>query len=128
MTPVWRDDVALDFPSARPAAERMWQAFLAPERVRSSRAVVITLARGTTARPARVPVQVDVQSLCVGCGGRGEAWGETCGVCAGQGAEPVARYVLLRVPAGVRHDARLRYRIDVPHAAAFDLDVRVVVT
>jgi hypothetical protein len=126
--PLWRDDVALDFPSARSAAERMRQAFLAAEWEPGPRAVVVSVPRGAAGRSARVPVHLDVQALCGGCGGRGEAWGEACHACAGDGSEAVARYVLIRVPAGVRHDTRLRYRIEVPHAAAFDLDVHVIVT
>lgn len=126
--PPWRDDVALDFPSARPAAERMRQAFLAAEQDINPRETVIAVPRRALARATRVPLHLDVPALCATCGGRGEAWGENCATCNGAGTETARRYVILRVPAGVRHETCLRYRIDMPQAAAFDLDVRVHVT
>jgi hypothetical protein len=124
---VWRDDVALDFPSAHGPAERMRRAFLAQDEPAARCVVGIEVLRRRTVRACRVPVQVVVPSLCTHCGGRGEAWGDPCAPCDGTGLADERRYVVLRVPAGVRDGARFCYRLEVPHASPLLLDVRVTV-
>ena len=123
----WRDDVALDFPSAHGPAERMRRAFLAQDEPAARSTLDIEVLRRRTVRACRVPVQVAVPSPCGHCGGRGEAWGDPCAPCGGAGVADESRYVVLRVPPGVRDGARLRYRLEVPHASPLLLDVRVTV-
>lgn len=128
MPAIWRDDAALDFPSLHGAAERMRRAFLAQEDPVACRAVAVDLPRAAAPpapRASRVPVRIVVPTPCERCGGRGEAWGDRCVVCDGAGVEEQARYVLLRVPAGVRDGARLRYRLEAAHAPPLLLDVHV---
>lgn len=125
--PLWRDDAALDFPSLDGPAERMRRAFLAQDEPMARLTIVVDVPHRRTLRPSRVPVEVLVPSLCAGCGGRGEAWGDPCGPCDGTGVEHERRYVVLRLPVGVRDGARLRYPYDVPHAKPLLLDVRVCV-
>jgi hypothetical protein len=120
----WRDDVALDFPSLAGPADRMCRAFLAQAEPVTRCMLVIEVPRRRTARVSRVPVEIRMPSACGSCGGRGEAWGDPCPTCDGAGVEPAARYVVLRVPADVRDGARLRYRLEAPHASLL-LDVRV---
>lgn len=121
----WRDDVALDFPSTRGPAERMQRAFLAQDAPPTRCAVAVDVPRRRTLRTSRVPIEVAVPALCGPCGGRGEAWGDPCADCAGAGVADRVRYVVLRMPAGVRDGARLCYRLDAPHMAPLMLDVRV---
>lgn len=124
---VWRDDVALDFPSLHGPAERMRRAFLAQDEPAAQCVIGIEVLRRRTVRGCRVPVQVVVPSVCGHCGGRGEAWDDPCRPCGGAGVADEPRYVALRVPAGVRDGACLRYSLEVPHTSPLLLDVRVTV-
>ncbi len=121
----WRDDAALDFPSLHGPAERMRRAFLAQDDPIARLPLVVDVPQRRTERASRVPVEVVVPSLCAACGGRGEAWGDPCAGCGGTGVAPQRRYVVLRLPMGVRDGAHLRYPYDVPHAKPLLLDVRV---
>lgn len=120
----WRDDAALDFPSLAGPADRMCRAFLAQAEPLTRCMLAIEVPRRRTARVSRVPTEVVVPAACGTCGGRGEAWGDPCPTCDGTGVEAAPRYVVLRVPAGVQDGARLRYRLEAPHASLL-LDVRV---
>lgn len=125
MPALWRDDVALDFPSAQGPAERMRRAFLAEDDPPTRCRLDVEVSGRRALRVSRVPVQLVVPSLCDRCGGRGEAWGDPCATCDGAGVEDESRYVLLRLPAGVRDGTRLCYRLEVPHTSPLLLDVRV---
>jgi hypothetical protein len=123
--PVWRDEVALDFPSLHEPAERMRCAFLAQDEPAARCVVSVEVPRARTVCTSRMPVQVVVPSLCSHCGGRGEAWGDFCAPCHGAGVADEARYVVLRLPAGVSDGARLCYQLEIPHTSPLLLDVRV---
>jgi hypothetical protein len=121
----WRDEVALDFPSLQDSAERMCQSFLAAERAEPRRFVTLDLDARHTLRARRVPLRVALPVCCARCGGRGEAWGDPCTACDGDGLRDEPRYVLLRVPKNVRDGARLRYRLEGAHTPTVIIDARV---
>lgn len=121
----WRDEIALDFPSLHAPAERMRQAFVAADGGEARHMVTLELAQRSARHARRVPVCVAVPACCPTCGGRGEAWGDPCVACDGRGLREEPRYVLLRVPADVRDDARLRYRLESAHTPALVIDARV---
>ena len=76
---------------------------------------------------ARVPLDLEVRHTCPVCGGRGELWAETCGVCQGSGAGLLPHQLQLRVPPGVRDGTRLRFSVTPPYAAETYVEVRIAV-
>jgi hypothetical protein len=123
--PAWRDEVALDFPSLHAPAERMRRAFLAADEAAPSLRITVDLPRRQSPQARRVPVQIVLPVCCGRCGGRGEVWGDVCAACDGRGLRDQPRYVLLRVPADVGDDTRLRYRLEGTHTPTLMIDARV---
>jgi len=124
---VWRDEVALDFPSVSQALARARRGFTDAEAPGVRIALDLVLSTVEARRGARVPIQLHLPSLCEPCGGRGEAWDEPCVQCQGRGTAPATRYVVLRVPAASTDGSRLRYRLALPYGPRVRLDVRLTV-
>ena len=122
-----RDEVALDFPSARQALDHARRDFADVEGPLVRLAVDVALTAREVRRSARVPLGVHLPSLCESCGGRGEAWGEPCDGCAGTGTATVTRYVVVRIPANTPDAVVLRYRLGLPYGPLVRLDVRLTV-
>jgi hypothetical protein len=99
------DEIAIDFPSVGDLVARVRDAW-----------------RGTV-----VPLEVPLRGTCEICGGRGESWTEPCADCGGTGECQLSHPVRLSVPAGVANGARLRFRVNRPHAAPLRVEVRVAI-
>lgn len=121
------DDVAIDFPALGTTVERMSQAFVdhdpAVDRLRAEIRLSVRQADAGTA----VPLDVPVRSTCLGCGGRGEVWGESCQPCAGSGHAFVRRTVTVSVPAGVAHGAHFSFSVSPRRGPRTRVDVRIAV-
>lgn len=122
-----RDEVALDFPSARQALDRARRDFVDAEAPALVVAVDVTLTPLEARRSARVPLCLHVPAVCESCGGRGEAWDEPCQTCSAVGTSTAARYVVVRVPANTAGGSTLRYRHALPYGPLLRLDVRLTV-
>jgi hypothetical protein len=119
-----RDEVALDFPSARQALDHARRDFAdadAPIVV----AIDVALAPIDLRRSARVPLCVHVPTVCEPCGGRGEVWSDPCPGCQGAGTATATRYVVVRVPANTVPGTELRYRLALPYGPLVRLHVRL---
>lgn len=126
---VLADEVDIDFPSMAPIVARMRQAFFAEtgdDDVATRRAEVELTARQAV-QGVRVPLDLTLQHTCPVCGGRGELWTDTCGLCDGSGAGLLSHRLHFRVPPGVRHGTCLRYSITPPHAFETHIEVRIAV-
>ena len=127
------DEIAIDFPSAGLAVERMREAFLG-ERAADGTDGVDAVVKTEVLLSSReafgglvVPVDVPLRTLCQHCGGRGETWTEACESCGGSGESIVHHRVRVTVPRRVADGATFRFRLSSPHAASVRVEVRVVV-
>ena len=123
------DEVVVDFPSMVGVAARMRAAFFGADADESH--AMHTAEVSLTAREAdegvHVPFDLPVRHTCPVCGGRGELWTETCGVCSGTGAGVLSHHLQIRVPPGVRHGSRLRFSVTPPFAAETHVEVRIAI-
>jgi hypothetical protein len=122
-----RDEVALDFPSVRQVIDQARRDFADVEGPGVAVSVDLSLSALEARRSARIPLRLHLPAVCEPCGGRGEAWDEPCGQCAGSGATVATRYVVVRVPANSTHGTVLRYRLTLPYGPRVRLDVRLAV-
>lgn len=121
------DEVAIDFPALGTAVERMSHAFV-EDGVASDRLLAeIRLSARQACAGAAVPLEVPVRSTCVGCGGRGEVWGESCEPCDGSGHAYVRRTLTVSVPAGVAHGAHFSFSVSPRRGPRTRVDVRIAV-
>ncbi len=123
----WRDEVAVDFPSARQALDHARRDFADVEAPGLPVDVDVTLSAIEARRSARVPLCLHLPATCDACGGRGETWSDPCPACAATGTAAMARYVVVRVPANTPDGTRLRYRLTLPYGPLVRLDVRLTV-
>jgi DnaJ-class molecular chaperone len=125
------DEIAIDFPSVGDLVERVRDAFLGEDAERAdgtaTHTTEVSLSRRDATRGTVVPLEVPLRGTCRLCGGRGETWTEPCHDCRGTGDALVQHPVRLSVPAGVAHGARLRFRVNAPHAAPLRVVVRVAI-
>jgi hypothetical protein len=125
------DEIAIDFPSVGDLVERVRDAFLGEDSERPDGAAThiaeVSLSRRDATRGTVVPLEVPLRGTCGLCGGRGETWTEPCADCRGTGQALVQHPVRLPVPAGVAHGARLRFRVNSPHAAPLRVVLRVAI-
>lgn len=120
------DDVVVDFPSMAGVIAHMHRSFGADDAGAAHTAQVRLTAREAVSG-VRVQLELPVRPTCPVCGGRGEVWSDPCGVCAGSGAGLLRHHLDLRVPAGVRNGARLRFRVSPPFAPVTHVDVHIVI-
>jgi hypothetical protein len=118
------DEVQLDFPSVLTVLDRMRHSFFggagAPG---SGPEIVVTPQEAFWG--AVVPFDVPVRRTCATCGGRGEVWNDWCADCAGVGDLDARQAVRLRIPAGVRDGARIRFRVAAPGTRPALIDARI---
>jgi DnaJ-like protein len=120
------DEVNVDFPSVLTVLDRMRQSFFgAAASVEDGPDVVVTPREAFWG--ATIPLDVPVRRTCPSCGGRGEVWNEWCAVCAGIGDQPARQAVNLRIPAGVQHGRRVRFRVVVPGVRQTVVNARIVI-
>ena len=133
----WRcDDVVVDFPSMAGVIAGMRRSFFdaagdgdgdGDDASGATHTAEVRLTRKEAGEGARVPIDLQVRQTCPMCGGRGEVWSESCGVCAGTGAGLLPHRLNLRVPAGVHDGARLRFRVNPPFAPETHVEVRIAI-
>jgi hypothetical protein len=125
------DEIAIDFPSVGSLVDRVRDRFLGEDAERPDGAAThtadVSLSRHDARRGTVVPLEVPLRGTCPLCGGRGETWTEPCIDCRGTGEALVQHPVRLAVPAGVAHGARLRFRVNAPHAAPLRVVLRVAI-
>ena len=120
------DEVHIDFPSVLSVLDRMrHQFFGGPVRPENGPDVVVTPHEAFWG--AVIPLEVPVRRTCASCGGRGETWNDWCAACAGIGDQPSFQAVNLRIPAGVRHGARVRFRVAFAGIRHTIVNARIVI-
>ncbi|MFA5908855.1 MAG: hypothetical protein WC815_08770 [Vicinamibacterales bacterium] len=121
------DEVAIDFPSSRAAAELFRRDHGEPSGTDRSTRAEITISRCQAGTGAMVPLDVRVPRTCGDCGGRGEVWSEHCGHCDGQGQQLHTQHLTVAVPPGVVHGDRFSFNVSLARGPRTRVDVRVAV-
>lgn len=123
----WLDDeVAIDFPSVSSVLDRMRRSFFGAE-VPAELSAEIELSPEEAFWGVSVPLDIPLRQTCPACGGRGEAWEQSCVTCEGDGEVAAQHPMRLRVPAGVREGARFRFSVMPPGAIPTLVEVRISV-
>jgi len=120
------DEIAIDFPSVRPAVERMRDAFLG-ERELDVHFTDVSLSPREALDGLILPLRIPVRVTCPNCGGRGESWTEACGLCRGTGHSLFHHSVSVTVPPRVADGARFRFRLKSPDTSTVRVEVRIAV-
>jgi DnaJ-class molecular chaperone len=120
------DEIAIDFPSVRPAVERMRDAFLG-ERDADVLFTDVSLSPREAFGGSTIPVQVPVRVTCPHCGGRGETWTEACSLCRGTGDSWFDHVVKVSLPPGIADGARVRFRVTTPERSSVRVEVRIAI-
>ena len=120
------DEIDIDFPSIGPAVDRVRETFADGEEP-AEVVTAVTLTSRQASNGAIVPIQLGLQKLCAGCGGRGETWAEPCGHCLGTGEREHPHHVHLAFPAGVADGSRFRFVVAPPAARTTRVDVTISV-
>jgi hypothetical protein len=120
------DEIAIDFPSVRPAVERMRDAFLG-ERETDVVYADVSLSPREAFDGLIVPLRIPIRLTCPHCGGRGETWTEACSLCRGSGDSVFHHAVTVSVPPGVANGARFRFRVTSPDTSSVRVEVRIAV-
>lgn len=123
----WLDDeVAIDFPSVSSVLDRMRSSFFGAQ-VPAELSAEIELSAEEAFWGVSVPLDIPLRQTCPACGGRGEAWEQSCVTCEGDGEVAAHHPMRLRVPAGVRPGARFRFSVMPPGAIPTLVEVRISV-
>jgi hypothetical protein len=120
------DETAIDFPSVRPAVERMRDAFLGHREGDCLRAE-LSLSPREAMDGGLVPLQLPVRVTCPHCGGRGETWTEACSLCRGTGDSVFTQHVRVAIPPGVADGACVRFRVTSPDRSSVRVEVRIAI-
>lgn len=120
------DEIAIDFPSVSSVLDQMRHAFFGDMPGAELSAEIVISPREAFWGVA-VPLDVPVRSTCPRCGGRGEIWAEWCVTCGSEGEVAGAHRVRLRIPAGVREGARVRFTVAPPAAIPTLVEVRIAI-
>jgi DnaJ-class molecular chaperone len=121
------DDVAIDFPALGTTVERMSHAFVEHDAAVDRLRAEIRLSARQAGAGAAIDIDVPVRCTCLGCGGRGEVWGDACRPCDGSGHAFVQRTLTVSVPAGVAHGARFSFSVAPRRGPRTRVDVRIAV-
>ena len=124
------DEIVVGFPSMVGLVEQMRVSFFGSDAGGSgeTHTAEVKLTVREAGEGVEVPMDLPVRPTCPVCGGRGEVWPETCGMCAGTGGGLLSHQFQLRVPAGVRHGTRLTYCVTPPFASETQLEVRIAIS
>jgi hypothetical protein len=117
------DEVHRDFPSVLNVLDRMRHSFFGGAARPAGPDIVVTPQEAFWG--AVVPLDVPIRRTCAGCGGRGEVWNDWCAACGGVGDLDALQAVSLRIPAGVRDGARIRFRVAPPGTRPTLIDARI---
>lgn len=120
------DEIAIDFPSVSSVLDQMRHAFFGDMPAAELSAEIVISPREAFWGVA-LPLDVPVRSTCPSCGGRGEVWAEWCVTCGSEGEVAGAHRVRLRIPAGVREGARVRFTVSPPAATPTLVEVRIAI-
>ncbi len=125
----FRDEIAIDFPSAGRFVERLREAFVSEGAPRGNDAVQadVLISPEEADRGAILTVGLSLPATCPDCGGRGEIWAERCAECDGRGDASVPYVLRVPVPPGIADVARLRLRVKPPHASSVRVEVTVAI-
>jgi hypothetical protein len=118
------DEVDRDFPSVLNVLDRMRHSFFGGA-IRPDAGPDIVVTPHEAFWGAVVPLDVPVRRTCAACGGRGEIWNDWCAECGGVGDRDARQAVSLRIPAGIRDGARIRFRVAAPGARPALIDARI---
>jgi hypothetical protein len=118
------DDVAVDFPSAAHATERVRHAFLLHERPAATPAALL-LTPAEARQGVSVLLDVPLRYTCRACGGRGESWGQACEPCDASGAQLSVERFRVRVPAGVDEGTTFRFSLTPRHHPTTRVELRI---
>ena len=121
------DDVALDFPSAAHATERVRNAFLSHEKPQVTEASLL-LTPAEARQGVSVHLDVPLRYTCRACGGRGESWGQACEPCEGSGAQLSVERFRVRVPAGVGEGTTFRFSLTPRHHPTTRVELRILLS
>ena len=123
------NEVVVDFPSMSGVVEQMRATFFGADAddLGETHTAEVQLTAREADQGVQVPLDLPVRHTCPVCGGRGEVWTETCGMCAGTGEGLLSHHFQLRVPAGVRHGTRLTYCVTPPFAPETHVEVRIAI-
>ena len=121
------DEVAIDFPSARAAADCARRMAMDGDAVPVI-AAEIRVGRAEAARGATVSVSLPLRHACPACGGRGEVWDDPCLGCLGDGDTPMPLAVDVRIPPGTLDGDRIRFAVTPRRGPRTRVEVRVAVT
>jgi hypothetical protein len=121
------DEVAIDFPSSRAAAELFRRDHGEPSNVDRSTHAEITISQCQAGTGTMVPLDVRMLHTCSSCGGRGEVWSEHCGFCDGLGQQLHLQRLTVAVPPGVTNGDRFSFNVSLARGPRTRVDVRVAV-
>jgi DnaJ-class molecular chaperone len=121
------DEVAIDFPSSRAAAELFRRDHGEPGGTDRATHAEITISPCQAGTGAMVPLDVRVPRTCGSCGGRGEVWSEHCEHCGGEGQQLHTERLTVAVPRGVSHGDRFSFNVSQSRGPRTRVDVRVAV-
>jgi hypothetical protein len=127
MRTCFADEIAIDFPSIAPAVDRVCETFAASDEAAVPLETEVALTPRQASAGAIVPIELGLNGLCAGCGGRGESWAEVCEHCAGTGECARTHHFRLALPPGVADGARFRFVVAPPSARATRVEVTVSV-
>lgn len=120
------DEVAIDFPSVRPAVERMREAFL-DVTIEPPVRIDVALSRIEAMLGGDVRLEVPIRRTCATCGGRGEVWSDLCESCEGVGHAPQRQVLEVAMPPGVRDGARLSLTVSPRQAPSTRVELHVTI-
>jgi hypothetical protein len=120
------DEVAIDFPSVRPAVERMREAFLGV-RAEPPVRVEVALSPVEARLGGDVRLEVPIRRTCGVCGGRGEVWNDLCDACEGVGHAAERQVLEVAMPPGMRDGARVNLIVSPRHALTTRVELHVCI-
>ena len=120
------DEISTGFPSMTRLVPRVLTDFLGSAN-QPTHQTRVALTAHQAFHGVRVPLDLPVRPTCPICGGRGETWATSCGVCDGTGSGSFSHHVQFPIPAGVHDGARLTFTVSPPFAADARVELRIAI-